>query len=250
MELAGQIALVTGAGRGIGEAIAIALARAGAHVVLSDIADASPVVERINQQGGKAVFIPADVTRLDQTDRLMDAAIQRLGRLDILVANAAFSLRGPFYQQPIDEFRQTVDVTMWGAFHALRSFTQRLVANRWPGQAIVIGSPHAIEAVPDCMAYNMAKAAVDQMARTAAAELVEHHIRVNIVHPGWTDTPGERRYFTEEQLAEQGKLIPAGRLARPDEVARVVLFLTHPDSAYINGSTYSVDGGLALPKRE
>lgn len=250
MELANQTAVVTGAARGIGEAAAYALARNGARVVVSDILDGSAVVDRIRADGATASFIPADVTDLASTDRLMDQAIEQFGSLDILVANAAFSLRGPFHSQSLIDFKKTVEVTMWGAFHALRSFTSRLVTRGWPGQVIVIGSPHAIEAVPDCMAYNMAKAAVDQMARTAAAELIEQKIRVNIVHPGWTDTPGERRYFTERQLAEQGKLIPAGRLARPDEIARVITFLASPDSIYINGSTYSVDGGLALPKRE
>lgn len=250
MELAHRTAVVTGAARGIGAAAARALAQNGARIVVSDILDASPVADSIQSDGGQAIFIPADVTDISSTDQLMDQAIEQFGTLDILVANAAFSLRGPFHTQSMVDFKKTVDVTMWGALHALRSFASRLVVRGWPGQAIVIGSPHAIEAVPDCMAYNMAKAAVDQMARTAAAELIEQKIRVNIVHPGWTDTPGERRYFTEEQLAEQGKLIPAGRLARPDEIARVITFLASPASEYINGSTYSIDGGLALPKRE
>jgi glucose 1-dehydrogenase len=247
MELAGKTAVVTGSARGIGAATARALAAAGARVVVSDVLDASRVVNEIRDQGGHATFATADVTDLTATDRLMRTAIDQYGSLDILIANAAFSLRGPFYEQSMVDFRRTVDVTMWGAFHSLRSFASCLVERDWPGTAVVIGSPHAIEPVPNCMAYNMAKAAVDQMAKTAAAELVQKNIRVNIVHPGWTDTPGERRYFTEQELADQGKQIPAGRLARPEEIARVVLFLVSPASEYINGSTYSVDGGLALP---
>jgi glucose 1-dehydrogenase len=97
------------------------------------------------------------------------------------------------------------------------------------------------------MAYNMAKAGLDQMARTAALELARHRIRVNIVYPGWTDTPGERKYFTEEVMARTGARLPWGRLGRPEEVARGVLFLVDPDSDYITGSILQIDGGVHLP---
>ncbi len=97
------------------------------------------------------------------------------------------------------------------------------------------------------MGYNMAKAAVDQMARTAAVELLPHRIRVNIIHPGWTDTPGERKYFSEEVLERTAKTLPWGRLARPEEIARGILFLVDPASDYVTGSTLTVDGGIQLP---
>jgi glucose 1-dehydrogenase len=97
------------------------------------------------------------------------------------------------------------------------------------------------------MAYNMAKAAEDQMARTAALELVRHRIRVNIVYPGWTDTPGERKFFTEEVLKAAAAALPPGRLARPEEIARGILFLLDPASEYINGTTLVIDGGASLP---
>ena len=97
------------------------------------------------------------------------------------------------------------------------------------------------------MAYNMAKAALDQMAKTAAIELFKQRIRVNIVHPGWTDTPGERKYFSEEVLQGTAKTLPWGRLARPEEVARGILFLVDPASDYVTGSTLTIDGGIQLP---
>jgi glucose 1-dehydrogenase len=97
------------------------------------------------------------------------------------------------------------------------------------------------------MAYNMAKAAVDQMARTAALELAPHRIRVNILYPGWTDTPGERKFFTDEVLEKASASLPAGRLARPEEIARGVVFLVDPESEYVTGSTLVIDGGAALP---
>jgi glucose 1-dehydrogenase len=112
---------------------------------------------------------------------------------------------------------------------------------------VVVSSPHAQIAFPHCMAYNMAKAALDQMMRTAAAELLPHKVRVNAVYPGWTDTPGERKYFSEEALRAAAKGLPWGRLATPDEIARAIVFLADPASDYITGTILHVDGGLFLP---
>ena len=122
-----------------------------------------------------------------------------------------------------------------------------MIAAGQGGAIVAIGSPHAVLAVPRSMAYNAAKAAVDQMARTAAIELVEHRVRVNIVHPGWTDTPGERKHFSEQEIAAGGAKMPWGRLANPEEIGRAVVFLSDPASDYITGSTLQVDGGLSLP---
>ena len=113
---------------------------------------------------------------------------------------------------------------MWGAYNGVRAASEQMVKQKSKGSIVVIGSPHALISVPRCMAYNMAKAAVDQMARTAAAELIQHGIRVNIVHPGWTDTPGERRHFTEEEIARKGTSSDT-EACRPLEIARAVLFL-------------------------
>jgi glucose 1-dehydrogenase len=136
---------------------------------------------------------------------------------------------------------------MWGAFYGLRAAAQQMIRQGRGGSIVVVSSPHAVEAMPASMAYNMAKAAVDQMARTAAMELLAHSIRVNIIHPGWTDTPGERKYFSEEVLERAAKSLPWRRLARPEEIARGILFLVDPDSDYVTGSTLTVDGGIQLP---
>jgi glucose 1-dehydrogenase len=97
------------------------------------------------------------------------------------------------------------------------------------------------------MAYNMAKAALDQMMRTAAVELLPHRIRVNGIYPGWTDTPGERKYYSEEVLRKASETLPLRRLAQPEEIARGILFLVSPDSDYMTGSILSMDGGIFLP---
>jgi glucose 1-dehydrogenase len=118
------------------------------------------------------------------------------------------------------------------------------------GNIVVISSPHAHMAMPGAMAYNMAKAANDQMARTAAVELAQFGIRCNIIHPGWTDTPGERKFFSEKTLASKSAELPFGRLGKPEEIGRGVTFLCDPDNEYITGSTITIDGGIQLPWRE
>jgi glucose 1-dehydrogenase len=122
-----------------------------------------------------------------------------------------------------------------------------MIAQGGGGSIVLIGSPHAVVAVPLAMAYNMAKAAVDHMARTAAIELVGHRIRVNVIHPGWIDTPGEREHSTEEEIRQAAQKLPWKRLGRPEEIARGVVILADPASDYITGSTLSIDGGITLP---
>jgi glucose 1-dehydrogenase len=110
-----------------------------------------------------------------------------------------------------------------------------------------MSSPHGKIAFPNAMAYNIAKAGLDQMARSAATELLGTGIRVNVLYPGWTDTPGERKFFSEDTIQVAGKKLPAGRLAKSEEIAHGALFLVDPRSDYINGSTLEMEGGLALP---
>jgi glucose 1-dehydrogenase len=178
---------------------------------------------------------------------MTDRVVTTLGRLDVLVTSAVYSDREAFVKAEMAGFRRTIDVTMWGAFYCLRAVATRMILQGHGGSVVVVSSGQAQKAIPSCMAYNMAKAAVDQMARTAALELAAHGIRVNILYPGWTDTPGERKFFSEDVLKEASASLPAGRLARPEEIARGVLFLVDPESEYVTGSTLVIDGGANLP---
>lgn len=250
MELRGQAALVTGAGRGIGRASAIALAQAGADVAvnyLDNRGEAEETAALVQRAGARAVILQGDVSEQEAVEGLVAATVSAFGRLNVAVANAYWSAREQFYTADMDRFRRTIDVTMWGAFHTLRAATRQMVAQGQGGSIVLIGSPHAVVAVPLAMAYNMAKAAVDHMGRTAAIELAEERIRVNIIHPGWIDTPGEREHATEEELASSAAKLPWKRLGRPDEIARGVVFLCDPRSDYITGSTLAIDGGINLP---
>ncbi|MCG8649600.1 MAG: SDR family oxidoreductase [Pirellulales bacterium] len=252
-DLQGKRAVVSGASRGIGRGIAVELARAGAEVVVNyrnHPEEADEVISLCQQAGGKAHKIAADLAVQSEVEYLVEQSVQVMGGLDIVVSNAAYSDRHLMLESDLDEFRKTIDISMWGAFHLVRCGAQRLVQAGAGGNIVVISSPHAHMAIPGAMAYNMAKAANDQMARTAACELAEHRIRVNLIHPGWTDTPGERKFFSEETLASEAARLPWGRLGKPEEIGRGVVFLCDSANEYITGSTLTIDGGIQLPWRE
>ena len=248
--LVGKVALVTGASSGIGCAAAIKLAAAGADVALNYLTmpeGAEAAAKEIRALGRQALLYPVDVSDHGAVDRMVADLVMKLGRIDVFVSSAVFSEREPFTSADLDGFRKTIDVSMWGAYYCLRATSARMIEQRQGGSTVIVSSPHAQIAFPNCMAYNMAKAALDQMMRTAATELLPHKIRVNSVYPGWTDTPGERKYFTDEAIKKAAGGLPWGRLATADEIARAILFLAEPGSDYITGTILHIDGGLFLP---
>jgi len=250
MRLEGKVALVTGASSGIGQATALALAQEGADVALnyltfSEVAEQT--AEKISRLGRRALLFPVDVSDQAAVEGMVTQAAGGLGRLDILVTSAVYSDRELFHTASMEGFRRTIDVTMWGAFYALRAACRQMLRQGQGGSVVVVSSAQARVAHPTCMAYNMAKAAIDQMARTAALELAAQRIRVNIIYPGWTDTQGERKFFSEEVLQRASKSLPCGRMAHPEEIARGIIFLVDPASEYITGSTMCIDGGSQLP---
>jgi glucose 1-dehydrogenase len=250
MVLAGKVALVTGASSGIGRATALLLAREGADVALNYLTlpeAAESAAAEIRGLGRRALLCPVDVSDQPAVEAMVARVVAELGRLDALVLSHVYSDRDYFHKADLAGFRRTIDVCLWGSYYVLRAAANVLIRQGQGGAVVVVSSPHARHAIPACMAYNMAKAAQDQMARTAAIELVPHRVRVNIVHPGWTDTPGERKHFSEEVLARAGRSLPWGRLARPEEIARGILFLLDPASDYVTGSTLAIDGGSQLP---
>lgn len=251
--LNGKNAIVSGASRGIGAAIAVALAEAGANVAINYIDDhqaAEAVAQRCRQHGVRSRLAEADIGVQSEVERIVQETAEEFGSLNIAVSNAAYSDRELFYDAQMEGFEKTVQVTMWGAFYLLRAAAQSMIAANTAGSIVVISSPHSWQPIPGAMAYNMSKAAVDQMAKTAATELCGNRIRVNTVHPGWTDTPGERKFFSEQKLKTLGAELPWGRLADPGEVARGVLFMCDPASDYITGSSVLIDGGNQLPVQE
>ena len=250
MSFEGRVGLVTGASRGIGRATAIALARDGADVGInyrSHTDEALEVVEEVERMGRKAVLLQADVSDQDAVEAMVARTVEELGRLDLFVSNAAYSDRELMIEADMEGFRRTIDVSMWGAFYGLRASAQHMVQQGEGGSIVMVSSPHAVLAIPTSMAYNMSKAAIDHKSRTASMELAPHRIRVNIVHPGWIDTPGERKFFSEEQLEEGAADLPLKRLGTSEEIAEGIAFILSDRASYMTGSTTTIDGGVGQP---
>src|SRR5688500_17166528 len=250
VDLKGRVAVVTGASLGIGRATAVALGRRGANVVVnyrSNSEQAEEVVQKIRGGGSQAIAVHGDVADQAAVEELVAAGVREFGKVDIAVSNAAYSDRDVFYKADMAGFRRTVDVTMWGAFYLLRAATQQMIRQGGGGAIVLVSSPHAFIPAPRAMAYNMSKAAVEHMARTAAMEAAEFRVRINVIQPGWTDTPGERKFASEDTLQTAGAKIPLGRLGTPQEMAEAILFLADPKNTYITGAALLVDGGIRLP---
>jgi glucose 1-dehydrogenase len=246
LSLQGKVALVTGAAQGIGKAIAIELASRGSAVVVCDISDAGETVAAIKAHGVPALGLCTDVADRRSVERAFAALEAEFGCVDILINNAAMSIRKPLVDLAVEDVEQTLAVCLWGVFHCSQIAARMMIAGHRGGNIVVIGSVLAHIPFVTSSPYNGAKAAVNQMARTWALELAPRGIRVNVVEPGWVDTPGERNFATAAQIQAEGEKLPFSRLGRPEEIAKGVAFLVSEDASYVTGSTLRVDGGISL----
>lgn len=246
---AGKVAVVTGGSRGIGAAICRLFAQRGADIVTTyrqHPEEAERVVDDVRKEGRRALVLQTDVASRDDVNRLIEQAADEMGRIDIVVANAAVNHRYPVIDAPWESVERTVEVCMYGVFHTLQLGAQRLVQQGEGGKLIAISSVHAEIPFPNSGAYNMAKAGINHLCRTMARELAPHQITVNVIEPGWIDTEGERDRHTEEDFREGVKRIPLGRLGLPDEVAKLAFYLCSSDADYVTGSVVRIDGGMTL----
>ncbi len=250
MILQGKVALVTGAARGIGQACAVELARHGADIAFCDLGpseSAQETVGLVEAEGRRARYYRCDVGERADVEAMFAGLTADFGRLDICINNAAASIRKPLIELEVSDVAAVWKVTLWGVFHCSQLAARQMVKQGDGGCLLMISSVHAERAFGRSTAYNGAKAAVNQMAMTWAAELAQHRIRVNVIEPGWTDTPGERAFYSEARIKEEGLSLPLGRLANPSEIATAARFLCSADASYVTGSILRVDGGFVLP---
>ena len=247
MKLAGKTALVTGAGRGIGFGCALQIAKAGARLIINDrigSTDLADAARQIEETGQACTPIEADVFSRSGCEGLVAEAIQQAGPIDILVSNPAYGVRTSFLDYDPDDFQEVVNGTLTGGFHMSQLVARHLVERESPGKIILISSVQAEMPMARSVAYSAAKAALNQVARTAAVELSPYHINVNSIQPGWIETPGEHISFGSERIAEEGPKLPWGRLGTPDDIGKAAAFLASDDADYITGTVLTVDGGF------
>jgi 3-oxoacyl-[acyl-carrier protein] reductase len=246
--LEGKVALVTGAGRNIGRAIALALADAGAKVAVNVRAsrgEGEAVVQEIAARGGEAMLAVADVTRREDVDAMVAAVAHRFGRLDILVNNAAVRREAAFADLAYAEWRAAMDVCVDGAFHCTQS-ALRLLQQSGAGSVIQIGGMTAQTGAARRAHVVTAKAALGGFTRALAHELAEFGITVNCISPGMIETVRKRESATA-QPAHYAKHAPLiGRLGRPDEIASAVVWLAGAGGRFTTGQTLHINGGAYL----
>ncbi len=251
----GQTALITGAARGIGRGVALCLAREGANIVINDRTHddlAEDLVNEITSLGPDALFFKADVSNRNEVGELFAAAEDRFDRIDVVVSNAYRSVRQPVLQAKWEDVLATLEVTQFGAFHVCQRAAQHMVKQEpnpeSRGKIILISSVQAEVAADASAAYNMAKAGIEHFSHTLALEMSKHRINVNVVRPGWIDQPGERAFYSEDEIHEAGKLLPWGRLGAAEEIGKGVAYLASSDADYVTGTTLCIDGGYLVSR--
>lgn len=247
MNLSGKIALVTGGGRGIGKGCALELAKHGAEIVLNDRPD-SPDLEaaaaEVRQLGRACHALEADAFSRAGCEGLLKAALDRAGRVDILISNPAYSRRGAFLDYSPEDFESTIQGTLTSGFHMSQLVARHMIERGGGGKIVFISSVQAEMPMSFSMAYGAAKAGLNHMMRTIAMELSPHRINVNAIEPGWIDTPGEHATFDEATIEQEGKRLPWGRLGLPSDIGKAAAFLASEEADYITAAVLPVDGGF------
>ncbi len=243
--LQGKVALVTGAGTGIGQALAVRFAREGATIGINYHQNADGARETLRQveaQGGRGALFQADVRSATEARGLVDRVAERFSRLDALVNNSGITSWGSFLEYTPEAFDDVVATNLRGAYFGSQAAARRFIAQRTPGRIVFLSSLAGVHAMPYLSAYSMTKAALRMLAQSLGLELGPHGITVNAIAVG--PTLNERNLHDDPEYdAHWGQVVPVGRAARPEDTCGAAVYLCSDEATYVNGTTLAVDGG-------
>ena len=255
-DFSNRVAIITGAGSGIGYQIAADLAHANAAVVINDIDDelANRAAEAIARNRGQAIAVHGDCSNIDIIDQLIESAYGNFGRVDLAIANAGITTFGNFLDYPVDQFQQLVDLNLRGTFYLAQRAARQIINQdnkqhtlktntqaRTGGRILLMSSVTGVQYHPDLAAYAMSKAAIRMLAKSLGAELGKHNITVNAIAPGATMT--ERTMEDADYETVWSGLTPTGRVSTTTDISNTAQFLLSDEAAQITGQTIIVDGG-------
>ncbi|HWC03578.1 MAG TPA: 3-oxoacyl-ACP reductase family protein [Methylomirabilota bacterium] len=252
MKLSGRTALVTGAGRGIGRAIALALAREGCQVGVADIlpGSAEATAAEVEALGVKGLALPVDLTSRAEVERMVAQALAQFGQIDVLVNNAGWDRMGLFLDTDEDTWDRIIAVNLKAMLYVCKAVLPQMVA-RGGGKVVNVASDAGRVGSSGEAVYSATKGAVIAFSKALAREMARHRISVNVVCPGLTETPllqslRDQSPKMEKILEAVTRATPLGRVATPEEIAEAVAFLASPAADFITGQTLSVSGGLTM----
>jgi NAD(P)-dependent dehydrogenase (short-subunit alcohol dehydrogenase family) len=242
--LENRSAIVTGAGQGIGRAIALGMAREGARVVVADInpATAKAVQDEIRARGGAALALQADISQPESVRAMVDGALKEFHRIDILVNNAGIFPTSPVEEMKEAEWDRVIGTNLIGTFLCSQTVVPHLIAQR-SGRIISLTSGRAFQGARHGAHYAASKAGIIGLSKSLALELAPHGITVNAICPGITDTAQPRGHQTEEQIYAQGQRIPLGRIGQPEDLVGPAIFLASDAARFVTGQTILANGG-------
>jgi NAD(P)-dependent dehydrogenase (short-subunit alcohol dehydrogenase family) len=249
MLLSKKVVLVTGAQQGIGRAIAVACADAGADVAINYLDDApaaESVAQEVRARGRRAYVIQADVAVVAEVAAMVDSVVEEFGQLDILINNAGVFPRVTFVEMRDTDWDYVLDINLKGACFCARAAAKAMIAANRSGSIISMASLAVGGLSPRGVHYAASKGGIVSMTRAMALELAPHGIRVNAIAPGLTDTAQPRYGNSEAELAERAARIPLGRIGRPEEIATVAVFLASGWASFVTGETVHVNGGAYM----
>jgi NAD(P)-dependent dehydrogenase (short-subunit alcohol dehydrogenase family) len=251
LQLEGKVVIVTGAARGIGEAIAGAFGAERCKVVVADRMRrpdgrqrSEALAEQITKAGGQALVMRVDVSDRAQVEAMFQATLDKFGHLDAMVNNAAIMKGIPFLDMDEKNLQEHFEVNVKGCFNCCQLAAKQMIKQAAGGRIIVISSVDGIEAEEGLVAYSASKAALILMMKCMAVELAPYKINVNVIAPGWVETDMSIPYLNDDLLRELKKRIPIGSMAKPAQMAGAALFLASPLSDYVTGHVLVIDGGL------